>query len=231
MALYTKEGYRFENEEQAIHWFLSTLDDKTPLGDFYDKLHKEDWGDYDIQATGESEQEFHIFLDAPDHDAQVYRRVNVNTYGSDSQINYDELIEQLKDFKRAADITAIVTNGEISKIAERIKKKDNGLLTDVVTDFNNVVLTVSVEGDLFDSRVIIALTDKETGLQMHSSLSLVDDNRVDTEQIPALIESMFDKSIEGEFDGENLSVGGKDLEYLLNYATLNKSKVKVQIIN
>lgn len=231
MALYTKEGLRFENEDQAIHWFLSTLSEKTPLGGLYDALHKEDWGEYEIQATGESESEFHIYLDAPDHEEKIYRRINVNTYGLNIQVDKDELIKTLKEYIKAANITAIIANGVISDIESNIKNGDENYLSDVVSDFKNLVLTVSIEGDIYDSRVVIALTDTVNEKQMQSHLYLLDNNRVEIEDVSNVVQSMFNSNLEGKFDGETLFVEGKDLSHLLNYANDNDVKLKIQIIN
>ncbi|ELI5504729.1 hypothetical protein RRK28_000309 [Staphylococcus pseudintermedius] len=229
MPLYTVDGLRFENEEEAINWFLTTLSDKSPVGSFYEYLHEQNWGDYSIQASGISEQEFHIVLDAANHKEKVYRGVAINTYNEPVEITKEELAKTLKEVSKSVDVAAIVANGEISKIEDKIKA-DETLNDDLIADFKNLVLRVVAEIDKYGGRMIFAITDTITGKQLQSYL-VIEENRIDVDLIKELIEGMFKKTIEGEFNGDEFKIGETSLNHIFDYASENKKKIKIEIID
>ncbi|MDT0700328.1 hypothetical protein [Staphylococcus chromogenes] len=231
MALYTQEGLRFDNKETAISWFLTTLQDKSPLGEFYEKLHAEDWGEYDIQATGISDQEYLIRLDAPDLKAKIFRRVNVSTYNQPVKLEFDVLKSNIDSLIKAVNIASITAYSTLTEVEERIKKGDKSLLPDVITDFKELVLTVQAELDAVDGRIVIQLTDKVKSTHYSTYITLDEQLRLNVDKIAPMVEGMFKKSLQGKFDIEGFKIDDVELKHLLNYADLNKNTLKVEILD
>ncbi|MDG4943889.1 MULTISPECIES: hypothetical protein [Staphylococcus] len=231
MALYTQEGLRFDNEESAISWFLTTLQDKSPLGELYEKLHAEDWGEYDIQATGISDQEYLIRLDAPDLRSNIFRRVNINTYNQPVKLEYNVLKKNIDSLIKATNIASITAYSVLADIQESIKKGDENLLNDVITDFKEMVLSVQAELDAIDGRIVIQLTDKVKSTKYSSYITLDEQLRLDVDKIKPMVEGMFKKSLQGKFDADGFKVDGVDLKHLLDYADLHKNTLKVEILD
>lgn len=80
MPVYTNEGLRFDNEQEAIDWFKTTLNTETPIGELYEKLHAvKEWeeGDFDLQATGLNDKEVHIQLIAQVMKVRYFEEFNI----------------------------------------------------------------------------------------------------------------------------------------------------------
>ena len=235
MAVFTqaiKEGLKFENENEAIEYFKSTLLDKTPLGKLYDEIHNADFGKYTVEATGLNEKEINVSLDKPNHAAKLYRRVNLNTYGNTEEIDSKYIIELLGKLIKTVEISSIIVVEEINNISNLIQEKDEKVITDLITDFTKMSTSVTAEAStLGQHSITISLVD-EVQNKAHTTLVALDkDGRVEQEDISKAVQSIFLKSVEGKFDGELFTAGNRSLTHLLDYAHENEKSIKLQIID
>ncbi|MEJ7218397.1 hypothetical protein [Staphylococcus gallinarum] len=233
MPLYSQDGLRFNNKEEAIDWFVSTLEDKTPIGDLYEKIHLVNWQEkgYEIQATGLNEKEVHILLDKPNHQNKLYKRISFNTYNNDDEIPFDRLKTLLENMIKSVEITSIIVYEELNRINEKIKEGDENYIADKISDISEVVLTIQAERTIIDGNIIIALTDQVTNKQYQTSVPTNEDGRVDIEQIAIDLRSMFLNSFIGKFNGEENKVGESKTQYLLDYAHENSKTIKIELID
>ncbi|MFQ3843357.1 hypothetical protein AABD41_01760 [Staphylococcus pseudoxylosus] len=233
MPLYTQDGLRFNNKEEAVDWFVSTLEDKTPIGELYEKLHSVNWLEkgYEIQATGLNEKEVHILLDNPNHTSKLYKRVSFNTYNNTDDIPFDQLKSLLENMIKSVDITAIIVYEELGRIDEKIKQEDEDFIVDKVSDITELVLTIQAERTIIDGNITVALTDQITNKQYQTSVPTSEDGRVDIEQVAIDLRSMFLNSFVGEFNGEETKVGDSKAQYLLDYAHENNKTIKIELID
>ncbi|MDK1672794.1 hypothetical protein QOK74_07910 [Staphylococcus saprophyticus] len=233
MALYTKEGLRFNDKEEAINWFVTTLDETSPLGELYERLHNVDWGKlgYEIQATGINDKEVHIQLDNPNHKGKLYRRVQLNTYQNTDVLVFEQIDMLLKNMVKSVDIAAIIAYDELNRIRAEIEKEHEDYIDDKISDFSKLTLTVQAERNMIDGSVLIAITDEVTNKQYHTSIQTDEEGRVDVEQIEIDLRSMFLNTLSGEFDGDEVKVGDSKLQYLLDFAHENSKSIKVELID
>lgn len=233
MPLYTKEGLRFNDKEEAVNWFMTTLENTSPLGDLYEQLHEVDWNKkgYEIQATGLNEKEIHIQLDNPNHKGKLYRRVQLNTYQNDDELEFETLKLLLMNMIKSVDIAAIIAYDELNRIRGEIEKEHEDYIEDKVSDFSKLTLTVQAERNMIDGSVLIAITDEITNKQYHTSIQTDEEGRVDVNQIEIDLRSMFLNTLSGEFDGDEVKVGDSKLQYLLDFAHENSKSIKVELID
>ncbi|PTK31929.1 hypothetical protein BUZ51_02345 [Staphylococcus hominis] len=233
MPVYTNEGLRFDNEQEAIDWFKTTLNTETPIGELYEKLHAvKEWeeGEFDIQATGLNDKEVHIQLDSPSHEDKVFRRVQYNSYGNNEPLEFEPLKELIDNMIKSVNVASIIAFDKVIEILEAIKEGNEKYIADRVTSSENLVLTVQAERNMYDGAVVIAITDEKTKEQYQDSIPSDEEGRIDIELVEKAVESIFMKQMIGKFDGEEVTVDGYKLQFLLNYAHENEKEVEVKII-
>lgn len=233
MPVYTNEGLRFDNEQEAIDWFKTTLNTETPIGELYEKLHAvKEWeeGEYDLQATGLNDKEVHIQLDSPSHEGKVFRRVQYNSYGNNEPLEFETLKELIDNMIKSVNVASIIAFDKVIEILEAIKEGNEKYISDRVTSSENLVLTVQAERNMYDGAVVIAITDEKTKEQYQDSIPSDEEGRIDIELVEKAVESIFLKQMSGKFDGEEVTVDGYKLQFLLNYAHENEKEVEVKII-
>ena len=94
MPVYTNEGLRFDNEQEAIDWFKTTLNTETPIGELYEKYTQLKSGKKEILTFKQqvlNDKEVHIQLDSPSHEGKVFRRVQYNSYGNNEPLEFEPL--------------------------------------------------------------------------------------------------------------------------------------------
>ncbi|MDS3884531.1 hypothetical protein [Staphylococcus hominis] len=233
MPVYTNEGLRFDNEQEAIDWFKTTLNTETPIGELYEKLHAvKEWeeGEYDLQATGLNDKEVHIQLDSPSHEGKVFRRVQYNSYGNNEPLEFETLKELIDNMIKSVNVASIIAFDKVIEILGAIKEGNEKYISDRVTSSENLVLTVQAERNMYDGAVVIAITDEKTKEQYQDSIPSDEEGRIDIELVEKAVESIFLKQMSGKFDGEEVTVDGYKLQFLLNYAHENEKEVEVKII-
>lgn len=233
MPVYTNEGLRFENEQEAIDWFKTTLNTETPIGELYEKLHAvKEWeeGEFDLQATGLNDKEVHIQLDSPSHEGKVFRRVQYNSYGNNEPLEFETLKELIDNMIKSVNVASIIAFDKVIEILEAIKEGNEKYISDRVTSSENLVLTVQAERNMYDGAVVIAITDENTKEQYQDSIPSDEEGRIDIELVEKAVESIFMKQMSGKFNGEEVTVDGYKLQFLLNYAHENEKEVEVKII-
>lgn len=233
MPVYTNEGLRFDNEQEAIDWFKTTLNTETPIGELYEKLHAvKEWeeGEYDLQATGLNDKEVHIQLDSPSHEGKVFRRVQYNSYGNNEPLEFEPLKELIDNMIKSVNVASIIAFDKVIEILGAIKEGNEKYISDRVTSSENLVLTVQAERNMYDGAVVIAITDEKTKEQYQDSIPSDEEGRIDIELVEKAVESIFLKQMSGKFDGEEVTVDGYKLQFLLNYAHENEKEVEVKII-
>ncbi|MBE7352630.1 hypothetical protein INS19_02040 [Staphylococcus haemolyticus] len=233
MPVYTNEGLRFDNEQEAIDWFKTTLNTKTPIGELYEKLHAvKEWeeGEFDLQATGLNDKEVHIQLDSPSHEGKVFRRVQYNSYGNNEPLEFDPLKELIDNMIKSVNVASIIAFDKVIEILGAIKEGNEKYIADRVTSSENLVLTVQAERNMYDGAVVIAITDENTKEQYQDSIPSDEEGRIDIELVEKAVESIFMKQMSGKFNGEEVTVDGYKLQFLLNYAHENEKEVEVKII-
>lgn len=233
MPVYTNEGLRFDNEQEAIDWFKTTLNTETPIGELYEKLHAvKEWeeGEFDIQATGLNDKEVHIQLDSPSHEGKVFRRVQYNSYGNNEPLEFETLKELIDNMIKSVNVASIIAFDKVIEILGAIKEGNEKYISDRVTSSENLVLTVQAERNMYDGAVVIAITDEKTKEQYQDSIPSDEEGRIDIELVEKAVESIFLKQMSGKFDGEEVTVDGYKLQFLLNYAHENEKEVEVKII-
>lgn len=228
MAFYTDNGLRFETKEEAFAWFETTLLDKSPLGKTYEELHSQDWGSYSIEATGIDERNINIRLDNPNFDANLFRRVNYNTYGLEQDISSDEVIRELQSLVKTLEIVSYLTVDELSTIQSDIEQGGNKYINDVFTDFDNIVKTIQIEVNIQTAVITIQLADKVSGYTISNQIELDAKGKVDSESIPSIIQSFFLKELNGKFDG--FKAGEHHIDGLLKYAVANEKEIKIEVL-
>ena len=233
MPVYTNEGLRFDNEQEAIDWFKTTLNTETPIGELYEKLHAvKEWeeGEFDLQATGLNDKEVHIQLDSPSHEGKVFRRVQYNSYGNNEPLEFEPLKELIDNMIKSVNVASIIAFDKVIEILGAIKEGNEKYISDRVTSSENLVLTVQAERNMYDGAVVIAITDEKTKEQYQDSIPSDEEGRIDIELVEKAVESIFLKQMSGKFDGEEVTVDGYKLQFLLNYAHENEKEVEVKII-
>lgn len=233
MPVYTNEGLRFDNEQEAIDWFKTTLNTETPIGELYEKLHAvKEWeeGEFDLQATGLNDKEVHIQLDSPSHEGKVFRRVQYNSYGNNEPLEFETLKELIDNMIKSVNVASIIAFDKVIEILEAIKEENEKYISDRVTSSENLVLTVQAERNMYDGAVVIAITDEKTKEQYQDSIPSDEEGRIDIGLVEKAVESIFLKQMSGKFDGEEVTVDGYKLQFLLNYAHENEKEVEVKII-
>lgn len=233
MPVYTNEGLRFDNEQEAIDWFKTTLNTETPIGELYEKLHAvKEWGEgeFDLQATGLNDKEVHIQLDSPSHEGKVFRRVQYNSYGNNEPLEFETLKELIDNMIKSVNVASIIAFDKVIEILEAIKEGNEKYISDRVTSSENLVLTVQAERNMYDGAVVIAITDENTKEQYQDSIPSDEEGRIDIELVEKAVESIFMKQMSGKFNGEEVTVDGYKLQFLLNYAHENEKEVEVKII-
>ncbi len=233
MPVYTNEGLRFDNEQEAIDWFKTTLNTETPIGELYEKLHAvKEWeeGEFDLQATGLNDKEVHIQLDNPSHEGKVFRRVQYNSYGNNEPLEFETLKELIDNMIKSVNVASIIAFDKVIEILEAIKEGNEKYISDRVTSSENLVLTVQAERNMYDGAVVIAITDENTKEQYQDSIPSDEEGRIDIELVEKAVESIFMKQMSGKFNGEEVTVDGYKLQFLLNYAHENEKEVEVKII-
>ncbi|OAW31838.1 hypothetical protein [Staphylococcus hominis] len=233
MPVYTNEGLRFDNEQEAIDWFKTTLNTETPIGELYEKLHAvKEWeeGEFDLQATGLNDKEVHIQLDSSSHEGKVFRRVQYNSYGNNEPLEFETLKELIDNMIKSVNVASIIAFDKVIEILEAIKEGNEKYISDRVTSSENLVLTVQAERNMYDGAVVIAITDENTKEQYQDSIPSDEEGRIDIELVEKAVESIFMKQMSGKFNGEEVTVDGYKLQFLLNYAHENEKEVEVKII-
>ncbi|CAC6073094.1 phage protein [Staphylococcus aureus] len=233
MPVYTNEDLRFDNEQEAIDWFKTTLNTETPIGELYEKLHAvKEWeeGEFDLQATGLNDKEVHIQLDSPSHEGKVFRRVQYNSYGNNEPLEFETLKELIDNMIKSVNVASIIAFDKVIEILEAIKEGNEKYISDRVTSSENLVLTVQAERNMYDGAVVIAITDENTKEQYQDSIPSDEEGRIDIELVEKAVESIFMKQMSGKFNGEEVTVDGYKLQFLLNYAHENEKEVEVKII-
>ncbi|CAA4798649.1 phage protein [Staphylococcus aureus] len=233
MPVYTNGGLRFDNEQEAIDWFKTTLNTETPIGELYEKLHAvKEWeeGEFDLQATGLNDKEVHIQLDSPSHEGKVFRRVQYNSYGNNEPLEFETLKELIDNMIKSVNVASIIAFDKVIEILEAIKEGNEKYISDRVTSSENLVLTVQAERNMYDGAVVIAITDENTKEQYQDSIPSDEEGRIDIELVEKAVESIFMKQMSGKFNGEEVTVDGYKLQFLLNYAHENEKEVEVKII-
>ncbi|MBE7341686.1 hypothetical protein [Staphylococcus haemolyticus] len=233
MPVYTNEGLRFDNEQEAIDWFKTTLNTETPIGELYEKLHAvKEWeeGEFDLQATGLNDKEVHIQLDSPSHEGKVFRRVQYNSYGNNEPLEFETLKELIDNMIKSVNVASIIAFDKVIEILEAIKEGNEKYISDRVTSSENLVLTVQAERNMYDGAVVIAITDENTKEQYQDSIPSDEEGRIDIELVEKAVESIFMKQMSGKFNGEEVTVDGYKLQFLLNYAHENEKEIEVKII-
>lgn len=233
MPVYTNEGLRFDNEQEAIDWFKTTLNTETPIGELYEKLHAvKEWeeGKFDLQATGLNDKEVHIQLDSPSHEGKVFRRVQYNSYGNNEPLEFEPLKELIDNMIKSVNVASIIAFDKVIEILGAIKEGNEKYIADRVTSSENLVLTVQAERNMYDGAVVIAITDEKTKEQYQDSIPSDEEGRIDIELVEKTVESIFLKQMSGKFDGEEVTVDGYKLQFLLNYAHENEKEVEFKII-
>lgn len=233
MPVYTNEGLRFDNEQEAIDWFKTTLNTETPIGELYEKLHAvKEWeeGEFDLQATGLNDKEVHIQLDSPSHEGKVFRRVQYNSYGNNEPLEFETLKELIDNMIKSVNVASIIAFDKVIEILEAIKEGNEKYISDRVTSSENLVLTVQAKRNMYDGAVVIAITDENTKEQYQDSIPSDEEGRIDIELVEKAVESIFMKQMSGKFNGEEVTVDGYKLQFLLNYAHENEKEVEVKII-
>ncbi|WP_239740393.1 hypothetical protein [Mammaliicoccus sp. P-M59] len=230
MALYTDNGLKFETKEDAFAWFETTLLDKSPLGKTYEELHGEDWGNYSIEATGIDERNINIRLDNPNFDANLYRRVNYNTYGLEQDISSDEVIRELQSLVKTLEIVSYLTVDELSNIQKELEQDENKYINDVFTEFDNIVKTIQIEVDIHTAVITIQLADKVSGYTVGKQIELDAKGKVNSDSIPTIIQSFFLKEMSGKFDGQAFKAGEHFIDGLLKYAQTNEKQIKIEVL-
>lgn len=233
MPVYTNEGLRFDNEQEAIDWFKTTLNTETPIGELYEKLHAvKEWeeGEFDLQATGLNDKEVHIQLDSPSHEGKVFRRVQYNSYGNNEPLEFETLKELINNMIKSVNVASIIAFDKVIEILEAIKEGNEKYISDRVTSSENLVLTVQAERNMYDGAVVIAITDEKTKEQYQDSIPSDEEGRIDIELVEKAVESIFLKQMSGKFNGEEVTVDGYKLQFLLDYAHENEKEVEVKII-
>ncbi|CAA3772913.1 phage protein [Staphylococcus aureus] len=233
MPVYTNEGLRFDNEQEAIDWFKTTLNTETPIGELYEKLHAvKEWeeGEFDLQATGLNDKEVHIQLNSPSHEGKVFRRVQYNSYGNNEPLEFETLKELIDNMIKSVNVASIIAFDKVIEILEAIKEGNEKYISDRVTSSENLVLTVQAERNMYDGAVVIAITDENTKEQYQDSIPSDEEGRIDIELVEKAVESIFMKQMSGKFNGEEVTVDGYKLQFLLNYAHENEKEVEVKII-
>lgn len=233
MPVYTNEGLRFDNEQEAIDWFKTTLNTETPIGELYEKLHAvKEWeeGEFDLQATGLNDKEVHIQLDSPSHEGKVFRRVQYNSYGNNEPLEFETLKELIDNMIKSVNVASIIAFDKVIEILEAIKEGNEKYISDRVTSSENLVLTVQAERNMYDGAVVIAITDENTKEKYQDSIPSDEEGRIDIELVEKAVESIFMKQMSGKFNGEEVTVDGYKLQFLLNYAHENEKEVEVKII-
>ncbi|HAR6918707.1 TPA: hypothetical protein I2S72_001631 [Staphylococcus aureus] len=233
MPVYTNEGLRFDNEQEAIDWFKTTLNTETPIGELYEKLHAvKEWeeGEFDLRATGLNDKEVHIQLDSPSHEGKVFRRVQYNSYGNNEPLEFETLKELIDNMIKSVNVASIIAFDKVIEILEAIKEGNEKYISDRVTSSENLVLTVQAERNMYDGAVVIAITDENTKEQYQDSIPSDEEGRIDIELVEKAVESIFMKQMSGKFNGEEVTVDGYKLQFLLNYAHENEKEVEVKII-
>ncbi|MDT4365237.1 hypothetical protein [Staphylococcus haemolyticus] len=233
MPVYTNEGLRFDNEQEAIDWFKTTLNTETPIGELYEKLHAvKEWEEeeFDLQATGLNDKEVHIQLDSPSHEGKVFRRVQYNSYGNNEPLEFEPLKELIDNMIKSVNVASIIAFDKVIEILGAIKEGNEKYIADRVTSSENLVLTVQAERNMYDGAVVIAITDEKTKEQYQDSIPSDEEGRIDIELVEKTVESIFLKQMSGKFDGEEVTVDGYKLQFLLNYAHENEKEVEVKII-
>lgn len=233
MPVYTNEGLRFDNEQEAIDWFKTTLNTETPIGELYEKLHAvKEWeeGEFDLQATGLNDKEVHIQLDSPSHEGKVFQRVQYNSYGNNEPLEFETLKELIDNMIKSVNVASIIAFDKVIEILEAIKEGNEKYISDRVTSSENLVLTVQAERNMYDGAVVIAITDENTKEQYQDSIPSDEEGRIDIELVEKAVESIFMKQMSGKFNGEEVTVDGYKLQFLLNYAHENEKEVEVKII-
>ena len=231
MPVYTNEGLRFDNEQEAIDWFKTTLNTETPIGELYEKLHAvKEWeeGEFDLQATGLNDKEVHIQLDSPSHEGKVFRRVQYNSYGNNEPLEFETLKELIDNMIKSVNVASIIAFDKVIEILEAIKEGNEKYISDRVTSSENLVLTVQAERNMYDGAVVIAITDENTKEQYQDSIPSDEEGRIDIELVEKAVESIFMKQMSGKFNGEEVTVDGYKLQFLLNYAHENEKKLKLK---
>lgn len=230
MAFYTNNGLKFETKEDAFAWFETTLLDKSPLGKIYEELHEQDWGKYSIEATGINERELNISLDNPNFNADLYRRINYNTYGLERDIDSEEVIKELHSLLKTLELVSYLTVDELSSIAKSIEQGETKYLNDVFTEFDNIIKTIQIEVNLQTASVTIQLADKVSGYTVSNTIELDAKGKIDSEIIPSIIQSFFLKEVNGKFDGVSFKAGEHYIDSILRYAQTNEKEIKIEIL-
>lgn len=217
MPVYTNEGLRFDNEQEAIDWFKTTLNTETPIGELYEKLHAvKEWeeGEFDLQATGLNDKEVHIQLDSPSHEGKVFRRVQYNSYGNNEPLEFETLKELIDNMIKSVNVASIIAFDKVIEILEAIKEGNEKYISDRVTSSENLVLTVQAERNMYDGAVVIAITDENTKEQYQDSIPSDEEGRIDIELVEKAVESIFMKQMSGKFNGEEVTVDGYKLQLI-----------------
>ncbi|WP_323706000.1 hypothetical protein P3U41_06260 [Mammaliicoccus sciuri] len=229
MAFYTNDGLKFETKEDAFAWFETTLLNKSPLGKTYEELHEQDWGSYSIEATGIDERNINIKLDNPNFDANLFRRVNYNTYGLEQDISSEEVIKELQSLVKTLEIVSYLTVDELSNIQKDIEKDGSKYQNDVFTEYENIIKTIQIEVNLQTASVVIQLADKVSGYTVSNTIELDAKGKIDSDIIPSVIQSFFLKEVSGKFDGQAFKAGEHYIDGLLRYAQSNDKEIKIQV--
>lgn len=234
MAYYTQhidEGLKFDTIEAAIDFFKLSLVEETPLGELYDTLHNEDWGDYYIQATGIDEKEVFITLYKSDAGFSS-QNIKFSSYGSDEEIQKEELIKLLKTFIKTNDIVLSVLTEEYGIIKSKLEENHPDYIPSILKDLDKVFFEVSLENDYTSGALVtVSIIDESTNNKLTGSIQVSEEGRVEIEEVKTRVKSMFLKSIEGKLEGDTLELDGYNLDFLLDYARFEDKKLRVEIID
>ncbi|HDH1230246.1 TPA: hypothetical protein PIM12_002587, partial [Staphylococcus aureus] len=140
------------------------------------------------------------------------------------------LKELIDNMIKSVNVASIIAFDKVIEILEAIKEGNEKYISDRVTSSENLVLTVQAERNMYDGAVVIAITDENTKEQYQDSIPSDEEGRIDIELVEKAVESIFMKQMSGKFNGEEVTVDGYKLQFLLNYAHENEKEVEVKII-
>ncbi len=226
------EGLKFDNQEEALAYFKTTLLEETPLGNLYEELHEvEDWNGFTLQATGLNNKELSLVLDKADLDSQDFQVVSFNTYGNDKELKSEDLIKTLQLLTKTNNTTLLIVNETLNEVYEEIDKGSEHYLKDVFTGREQIITRIEIASDLQNGITLaVALTDEVSNEQVVAYIPLHEDLHVEEEDIKKTVQNFFLKSIEGNFEGNTFSADGYSLSYILRYAELNNKKIKLEYV-
>lgn len=233
MGLFTtriEEGLRFDTEEEAIEFFKSSLKKVSAQSKIVQAIHAHKFEGYTLQATGDNEKEFHVQL-MQVKNPEEFLKVAVDTSGSQEDISEELVIELLEQLVRTTEVTKLVIEEQLFKIATEAKKNADKYVTDVFPEIDALKIKVETISNLKEGIVNIYLSDGETKQYISGAVPTDEYMRINMEDVEKTVESMFLSKLAGKFNKELFSVDGHKIGFLLDYAEFTGRTLSIELLN